>query len=76
MTRLEIDSPDIQLRDVMSDLVIKFGRLRTFAALLRQLTPKRKLRPEPLPPMNDHLRQDIGLLPLRHRLPSQRMPHW
>ncbi|EBA18347.1 hypothetical protein RSK20926_11529 [Roseobacter sp. SK209-2-6] len=70
--------PDTYVQDphaALAQVLARFGLRRTLTALASQWIASRRLtsktgRP---PPLNNHLRRDIGLLPLPEDLPSSRM---
>ena len=69
MTRLESVSPFGDLNTAMAQITADFGKWRVLRALLRHLFIRKNLVAMLSPPLNAHMRKDIGLPPLSDRPP-------
>jgi len=70
MTRLEAVSPFADLNTALAQITADFGAWRVLSALLRQLfIRKRRATMLSPPPLNAHMRRDIGLPPLSDQPP-------
>ena len=73
MTRLEATTPFADLNAALAQITADFGKWRVLSALLRHLfIRKRPVAMLSPPPLDAHLRRDIGLPPLSDK-PSMPM---
>jgi len=64
MTRLETTTPFADLNAALSQITADFGKWRVLSALLRHLFVRKRRVAMLSPPLNAHMRRDIGLQPL------------
>ncbi|PCJ09043.1 MAG: hypothetical protein COB16_05705 [Rhodobacteraceae bacterium] len=69
MTRLESISPFAELNAALAQITADFGKWRVLRALLRHLFVRKRPVAILSPPLNAHMRRDIGLPPLSDRPP-------
>ncbi|OUS35038.1 hypothetical protein A9Q94_14260 [Rhodobacterales bacterium 56_14_T64] len=69
MTRLDSVSTFADLNAALVQITSDFGKWRVLSALLRQLFIRKRRVTMLAPPLNAHMRKDIGLPPLSDRPP-------
>ncbi|AZV79263.1 hypothetical protein EBB79_16170 [Parasedimentitalea marina] len=75
MTRLEPTNPFADLNTALTQITSDFGKWRVLSALLRHLFVRKTPVAMLSPPLNAHMRKDIGLPPIRDRSPLD-IPPW
>jgi len=69
MTRIESQSPAIELQIALDQIVTKFGAWQVSRAVIARIMTRRRQRLRVDQPANEHLRKDLGLAPLFHAHP-------
>jgi len=69
MTRLESVPPFGDLNTALAQITADFGTWRVLSALLRQLFIRKRRVTMLAPPLDAHMRRDVGLPPLSDRPP-------
>ena len=67
MTRFESTHPFPDLNTALTQITSDFGKWRVLSALLRHLFIRKTPVAMLSPPLNDHMRKDIGLPPVKDR---------